>query len=550
MKKITKQLIFIYFLFVIVKSLLSYFIPSPSAFSDEYIYTKMARSIFYSFNFDIHGSPSHAFLPLYPLALSFSYIFKDMQVAYIIMKIINSFLSSLIIFPAWLISKEFMSKKKAILPALLVSVIPATFSFSPYIMAENLFYPLFLFTIFFTYKYLKENSYGYAFLSGLFLGLVYLTRIIGTSLIPIIVLLSLYQLTKSKLDFKKTILLFVTAFITVLPWVLRNGFLFGFTLNGLMGGYIKEVSRFSLPSFSAWFFLYIGFIILTSGIFFFIPTFLLVKNKKTKLLFLIFLLSTLSIILIGANHNAGEPHLNSSLITGRPIGRYVDTTLPLLFILGFIGLNSYQKNKKQLKSLKKTSYLIVPFIITSSFLAIFPLFPINNMSLIWLGLMDLIVGALIHNLWIKLFILASILISLTFLIYKYFFKLDLKKLTYLFILFFTLVSLSNYAATYYNSNTFWYQGEQMQLGLWLKDYDKSTSNILIDQRDCGPQITKLNQYNLCDPAFTLIGFWLNDNIKVQKPNNLEEFDYIISRHILPLDIIKETPSGIKVYKTL
>ena len=150
MKKITKQLIFIYFLFVIVKSLLSYFIPSPSAFSDEYIYTKMARSIFYSFNFDIHGSPSHAFLPLYPLALSFSYIFKDMQVAYIIMKIINSFLSSLIIFPAWLISKEFMSKKKAILPALLVSVIPATFSFSPYIMAENLFYPLFLFTIFFS----------------------------------------------------------------------------------------------------------------------------------------------------------------------------------------------------------------------------------------------------------------------------------------------------------------------------------------------------------------------------------------------------------------
>lgn len=551
MKKIIKQLIFWYLIFVIVKSLLSYFIPAPSAFSDEYIYTKMARSIFSFFTFDIHGKPSTIFLPLYPFILSLSYIFRDMQVIYLVMKIFNSFLSSLIIFPAWLISKEFMSRNKALFPAVLVSVIPATFSFTPYIMAENLFYPLFLFTIFFIYKYLNENSSYYAFLSGLFLGLIYLTKITGLILLPVILSLSLYKLKKAELDFKKIILLFSISFITVLPWILRNGFLFGFTLNGLLGGYIKEFSRFSLFSFSAWFILYICFIILASGILFFTSTFFLVKNKKTRLIFFIFLLSTLTLIIIGANHNAGEPYLNSSLVTGRPIGRYMDTILPFLFILGFIGLDLYKKNKDDLHERFKTIILFsIPLIIFSSSLIIFPLFPINNMSLTWLGLADLLLGLLIFNVWIKIFIVSFTLILMTFLIHKYLFNLDFKKIALFFILFFTLVNISNYTITHYNSNTFWYQEEQMQLGLWLSEHGKSPSNILIDQRDCGPQITKLNQYDLCDPAFTLIGFWLNDEIRVQKPDNLAGFNYLISRHEFPLTIIKETSSGIKIYKTL
>ena len=70
MKKVIKQLVLYYFIFVIVKSIMSYFIPAPSAFSDEYIYAKFARSFFYNFDFTIHNVVSNLINPLYFIILS------------------------------------------------------------------------------------------------------------------------------------------------------------------------------------------------------------------------------------------------------------------------------------------------------------------------------------------------------------------------------------------------------------------------------------------------------------------------------------------------
>jgi len=119
----------------------------------------------------------------------------------------------------------------------------------------------------------------------------------------------------------------------------------------------------------------------------------------------------------------------------------------------------------------------------------------------------------------------------------------------MFIIFFLLVSLLNYGLTYYNSNI-WYNGEQMQLGLWLNDYDPKISNILIDERDCTGKISKEDQSSLCEPSkiSTIIGFWLNDNIKIGDISNLENVDYVITKHNMDLELVKESESGIMVYK--
>src|SRR3989344_5522759 len=106
MKKIVKQLCLYFILLVIIKSILSYFIPAPSAFSDDYHYIKLARSFFNSQEFSIHEIPIQRSL-LYPIILSISYLFRDMTYVFLAMKIINAVISSLIIFPAWLLSKEF-----------------------------------------------------------------------------------------------------------------------------------------------------------------------------------------------------------------------------------------------------------------------------------------------------------------------------------------------------------------------------------------------------------------------------------------------------------
>ena len=106
MKWSTKRLILLYLGLVIIKSVLSYLIASPGEFSDSYEYMKMARSFFFSQQFLIHGTPSHHYPPLYPMALSLSYIFNNPETVYFVMKIINSILSPLIIFPTYLLAKK------------------------------------------------------------------------------------------------------------------------------------------------------------------------------------------------------------------------------------------------------------------------------------------------------------------------------------------------------------------------------------------------------------------------------------------------------------
>ena len=90
----------------------------------------------------------------------------------------------------------------------------------------------------------------------------------------------------------------------------------------------------------------------------------------------------------------------------------------------------------------------------------------------------------------------------------------------------------------------------MQLGLWLNDYDPKISNILIDERDCTGKISKEDQSSLCEPSkiSTIIGFWLNDNIKIGDISNLENVDYVITKHNMDLELVKESESGIMVYK--
>ena len=68
------------------------------------------------------------------------------------MKIINTTISSLTLISAYLIAKEFFNKKESILLAISIGLFPNIFSFSPYMMSENLFYPLFLFTIYLILK--------------------------------------------------------------------------------------------------------------------------------------------------------------------------------------------------------------------------------------------------------------------------------------------------------------------------------------------------------------------------------------------------------------
>ena len=91
MRSYFKKLLLWFVFFFIAKSILSYFIGGPSIFGDEYLYSKLARSLFLTGQYTVHDIPLKHFPPLYPLVISISYLFENMNLVYASMKVINSF---------------------------------------------------------------------------------------------------------------------------------------------------------------------------------------------------------------------------------------------------------------------------------------------------------------------------------------------------------------------------------------------------------------------------------------------------------------------------
>ncbi|MFH1455593.1 MAG: glycosyltransferase family 39 protein [archaeon] len=542
MKKSVVNIIILYIVFVLLKSLLVYFIPAPSAFSDGYIYAEMAQNFFHTGQMLVYGTPVYFYPPIYAMFLSISYLFNDMTVVYLVMKVINVLLSTSIIFPTYLLAKEFLSTKKSFITAMLVGVLPSTFAFSSFLMAENLFYPLFMFSIYFVYKSFTSNARYWDLFAGVFIGLTYLTKTLGIVLVPLVILMFLFNLSWQQSV--KKVLMGLVCFLTVLPWYIGK--------TSIVGGYSAEIVSINsgnLYVFLTWIVLYLAYLVLSSGVVLFAFSLLNLKtkNKKLKVFMLMFVLVLGLVLFVAANHNVHA--LNTSdLELGefyRSVGRYVEVLLPLLVIGGMIGYQNYKK--------KKYLPYFVPAVLalTGSFLIYFQMFPINNMSLVWLGVSNLI----FKYLGIPL-LLGSVTLIFFLLLDAYLaHKLKMMKLFPIILFtYFLCFSCVNIAGTYYNSQTYWLPTEHTQLGLWFNDYDQEYSNILFDE-DYEGVLTKTEQDSLYElhqrnVKSTIIGFWLNDNVIISNINNLENIDYVVTKKDLSLPLIKETENGIHIYKNI
>src|SRR3989344_895169 len=546
MKKLIKNLIFAYLIIVIVKSILTYIIPAPSAFSDGYIYAKLARSFFLDQNFVLHGSIYNHYLPLYSIVLSPAYLLGKMSLIYPAMKIINSIISSLIIFPAFYLAKEFISPNKAFYTSLLISFLPSNLIFSSYLLSENIFYFLFLLSIYLIYKSSTTNSLYYPVFAGMGVGLTYLAKINGIALFAVLGTLFLYNLIKKEKTYLRNIVLTgIIALLVISPWIIRS-----YNIEGtLFGGYsseaatILDINEFILK-FIIQFLLYSGLLVISTGIIFPMLITRKIFNKKTLTFSVIALSSIFFILLIASNHNVKLSHETVSYelpsaflpwLAGRLIGRYIDAVLPLVIILGMICI-------KEKLCLKKTLAITI-LLIFSSQLILSGLLPINHVSVAYFGLISYVL-----DFPINMILMAAILALVPLIIYKL--KLDFKKIIVLFSVFFVLVSLLNFSMIYYNSNTFWYKGDQVQLGIWLDSYDPERSIILFDERDCTERILKEDQRSICEPSsgVSILGFWLNDDLKAGDPET-EDFDFLISKHELTtLKKVKSSSTGIHIYK--
>lgn len=537
-----KKLLLVFLIFAAIKVILSYFVSSPSMFADEYWYAKFARNLFVYGRYIVHGAFSSARPPLYPILLSISYLFKDMTVVYFVMKVINAIVSSLVIFPIWLLSKEFLSERKAFLVTVLAGIFPSLFAFSPYIMAENLFFPLFFFSVYFLYKSFLENGYKWDILAGIFIGLAYLTRTLAVIFIPVIILILIVELFRKRefMQIKKKLVLGLVALLVVSPLVIVN--ILNLGVEGDIIGQGREdviyLNLFSPAAFSYWFVFYIGYFVLAAGVLFFITNFTGLFNEKRKVFVSIIFALFLGFVGFAAYHSSlyfslYKDFAFNTIYKGRSLARYFEFIIPLFLINGAIGL-------KHIKRVNYKILLAIGLFLAGSFSIYvfkydYSLFPINNLALTHIGVLNLILSK---------FNLSFVLLGILFLIpFVFLLKLEFKTWIKMFIGVFILLNLLVYSASIYNSYENWYKLDQMQLGLWFNSYD-SGKRVLFDERDdIGFSKEGLEKRR----PINIMGFWMNDDIRIGDVKDAKEFDYVVSTHEIELEILKKQGKVI-IYK--
>lgn len=542
-----KYLLILFISLVIVKSLLASFVLAPSMFSDEYEYAKMARSFREDLRFKVHDFPDKKIeLPfMYSIFLSPAYLFSDMRTVYLVMKIINALLSSLAIIPAYLIGKEFMSKKKALLAATLVGIMPATFSYTSYILSENLFIPLMLFLSWSAYKYFINKDFKWLLVSTILLFIAYLTKALAAGFLLLFGILFMLEYLKTVNTYKKIIVPTAIFIITNLLVFLILKF-FGFQYTNYLS--LPNIPAWQiLGNILVWYAIYLGIIVIGTG---FIPAFIRpTKSSGNERVFrnIVMILSLIGIGMITkVTLNPSNMMFNTTVfewLYGRVMSRYLDYILPLVVIVGVATLDTPIK--------KWRSKLAVAIALASATtISALGLLPVNNTSLSIFGAMKVLYETLVSQinlLSIHYFIFAIATASFIVLFTKA--LLNPKYRVYIIATFFILTSLFSYAVTAINANTYWYNGEQMQLGLWINDNDEFRGKIfLIDERDSG-KILKDKQDALYEKdSATIVGFWLNNPIRIGNTEYLNGVDYVISKQKLSLPLIKQTDSEIYLYQ--
>ena len=571
MKKDLRNLIFMYLGFVLVKAILSYFIPSSRALADDYNYLKMSESFFYHFSLKVHGTFTGQFYPLYPIMISVSHIFNDNNLVYFAIKFINSILSSLIIFPAYYLSKEFLSEKKALLSSAIISLLPANFALTAYIMAENLFYSLFLISIYYIYKLFKDKNLKYYFLAGLFTVLTLSTRIHGLILIALIYILIITEKINKKIDKRYFWLL-----ILIIPFIIWFYYFKDLVLNLYILKYLSLIKFKFLLAFFIKYISYFGFLLLGSGLILMLPLLMSfkIKNSNLKLFRKISLITILISLFLATIHALGSIRYfysigNLTLVSGRVIGRYIDFVLPLIVILSFIGLDYYFNNKNRVSNalLKKFTIILFLIMLFTTSIIFSSLVPLNNISLTTFGALKYLIDIIFYNkvsfefgtTVISFLILSLIFILIPLVDYYLLKKFSYRRFISLLLIFVTISSFISLAAVYYAAKTSWYyNSEQRQLALYLNNIDKKRSIVLIDERDEGDLVSVQNDPNpgrnekalyggTEKSKYTIIGYWLNDELIIGDINDTKA-DYIISTYNLNLKKLYQTSNGIYLYK--
>ena len=538
-----KHLIGIAVLLIVLKILFILFIPVPLGFSDSLTHIEGAKVFFANPGFSSAISTQKYII--FPILISPILFFKDMNIVYFLILVLNAIVSSLIIFPAYKLAKEFLKERESILFAMVIAVLPAIFISSFYVMSEALFYLIAMTSIYILFKAFTEKKRKWDLLAGIFIGITLLIKTTGLIILPVAFFLLLQAIRKKQWAIvKNKIFLGISGFLILLPFLIAKAQRNGFTFVGILG-YTNEINNIThatnISEKVLWAFFYTDYVILLSIIicsFIFISALIKYKqkNEKEQIFLQLTFWFIIGTILIAANNGSYFSNIEDTRI----IGRYVETSLGLLILTSLIFINDW---KSKWNTQKTILFLFVtittPFILTKSLL------PLNNAGLAHIGVIQIIFQY--FNIPI---VLLTILISiLTFLLLKIK-SIKQKKLLYFLFLYFLLISVLSTGMIMYDSNRNWASLEEVELGQWVNANIEKDATFLIDMDDM-PKIDYKDKpskvFETKDRPIYVIAYWIYGEYTITNVSEAEEYDYIISTQNLKYEIIKEGET-IKIYK--
>lgn len=158
-----------------MRALLAHEVRAPYILTDEFVYERLAVAAVRGWEAFAHAARDFPFF-LYSIAIAPAFLLPHAGHAYDAAKTINAFLVSSVCFPVFLIAQQVAPGSIAFRIALLSLLLPSL-GYAGTLMSENLYYPLFLLTV---YALLRAHRAAYrrglvAF--GILLGLLWMTKI-------------------------------------------------------------------------------------------------------------------------------------------------------------------------------------------------------------------------------------------------------------------------------------------------------------------------------------------------------------------------------------
>ena len=166
--------------------LLSLFSKSAVSYSDELWFLELAQNIFRRGSFTVYTEPVRYANILYPLLISPFYAVTDGLLRTKLISAFNALLISSSLIPGYLLARRILKKNWQVILVLLILALSPNLFLSLTFMAENLYYPLLLWSFYAAYRFFTSKSQRplHAFGLGLLAALLLLTREPGAAWAP------------------------------------------------------------------------------------------------------------------------------------------------------------------------------------------------------------------------------------------------------------------------------------------------------------------------------------------------------------------------------